>query len=143
MYICPHGTGKSSTIHQSETAFYANGQSNHSLEWRSRLRCAVVFVANVGYNCEAAHCNFHLRGKESDRDEAFVCQLCAKRQVPLHIVHFNTVRTAEERHISIEMAARELRYEWFEEIRRKSGANVIAVAHHRDDSAAAEVPGEG
>ena len=47
---------------------------------------------------------------------------------------FNTVRTAEERHISIEMAARELRYEWFEEIRRKSGANVIAVAHHRDDS---------
>ena len=94
----------------------------------------LCLLQTLGYNCEAAHCNFHLRGKESDRDEAFVCQLCAKRQVPLHIVHFNTVRTAEERHISIEMAARELRYEWFEEIRRKSGANVIAVAHHRDDS---------
>ena len=94
----------------------------------------LCLLQTLGYNCEAAHCNFHLRGKESDRDQAFVCQLCAKRQVPLHIVHFNTVRTAEERHISIEMAARELRYEWFEEIRRKSGANVIAVAHHRDDS---------
>ena len=94
----------------------------------------LCLLQTLGDNCEAAHCNIHLRGKESDRDEAFVCQLCAKRQVPLHIVHFNTVRTAEERHISIEMAARELRYEWFEEIRRKSGANVIAVAHHRDDS---------
>lgn len=120
MYICPHGTGKSSTIHQSETAFYANGQSNHSLEWRSRLRCAVVFVANVGVQLRSRTLQFPPPRQESDRDEAFVCQLCAKRQVPLHIVHFNTVRTAEERHISIEMAARELRYEWFEEIRRKT-----------------------
>ena len=72
-----------------------------------------------GYDCEAAHCNFHLRGAESDRDEAFVRQLCVKQQVPLHTVHFDTARTAEERHISIEMAARELRYGWFEEIRQK------------------------
>lgn len=87
-----------------------------------------------GYDCEAAHCNFHLRGAESDRDEAFVRQLCVKQQVSLHTVHFDTARTAEERHISIEMAARELRYGWFEEIRQKINADAIAVAHHQDDS---------
>ena len=94
----------------------------------------LCLLQTLGYECEAAHCNFHLRGEESDRDETFVRQLCTKRQVPLHTVHFDTLRTAEERHISIEMAARELRYEWFEKIRTKSNANVIAVAHHQDDS---------
>ena len=88
----------------------------------------------MGYTCEAAHCNFHLRGDESVRDEMFVRELCLQLEVPLHVQHFQTTEEAEKRHISIEMAARELRYEWFEEIRRKSGANVIAVAHHRDDS---------
>ena len=100
-----------------------------------------------GYDCEAAHCNFHLRGAESDRDEAFVRQLCVKQQVPLHTVHFDTARTAEERHISIEMAARELRYGWFEEIRQKINADAIAVAHHQDDSVESlllnPVPGPG
>ncbi len=88
----------------------------------------------LGYECEAAHCNFHLRGEESDRDETFVRLLCAKRRVPLHTVHFATGRIAEERHISIEMAARELRYEWFEKVRQECSAAVIAVAHHQDDS---------
>lgn len=91
-------------------------------------------LLSSGYICEAAHCNFHLRDKESDRDEAFVRNLCNEQHVPLHIVHFDTKREAGERHISIEMAARELRYAWFEETRRKCGADVIAVAHHRDDS---------
>ena len=58
----------------------------------------------LGYDCEAAHCNFHLRGEESDRDEAFVRRLCAERKVPLHTVHFDTRRVAGEKHISIEMA---------------------------------------
>ena len=79
----------------------------------------LYLLQTLGYECEAAHCNFHLRGEESDRDETFVRQLCAKRQVPLHTVHFDTLRTAEERHISIEMAARELRYEWFEKYGQK------------------------
>lgn len=91
-------------------------------------------LLSFGYTCEAAHCNFHLRGEESDRDEAFVRRLCTEQQIPLHTVHFETKRVAEERHISIEMAARDLRYEWFEKIRIQCGANVIAVAHHQDDS---------
>lgn len=88
----------------------------------------------LGYACEAAHCNFHLRGAESDRDETFVRRLCKEFQIPLHIIHFETEREAEERHISIEMAARELRYAWFEKIRREYGITVVAVAHHQDDS---------
>lgn len=91
-------------------------------------------LLSFGYTCEAAHCNFHLRGEESDRDEVFVRQLCMEQQVPLHTVHFETQRIAEERHISIEMAARDLRYEWFEKVRITCEATVIAVAHHQDDS---------
>lgn len=87
-----------------------------------------------GYRCEAAHCNFHLRGEESDRDERFVRQLCERYAIPLHTVDFDTSQYARQRRLSIEMAARELRYEWFRKVREECGADVIAVAHHRDDS---------
>ena len=87
-----------------------------------------------GYTCIAAHCNFHLRGEESNRDETFVRTLCCKLNVPLQVVHFDTTGYASQRGISIEMAARELRYGWFEQIRTEVGAKVVAVAHHRDDS---------
>ena len=88
----------------------------------------------LGYQCECAHCNFHLRGEESNRDEAFVQQLCQKFDIPLHVTHFDTTDYAHTKRISIEMAARELRYQWFEPLRQSIGASVIAVAHHRDDS---------
>ena len=88
----------------------------------------------AGYPCEAAHCNFHLRGEESNRDELFVRQLCRKYGIHLHTIDFNTTQYATEKRISIEMAARELRYNWFEKIKKECKANVIAVAHHQDDS---------
>ena len=88
----------------------------------------------AGYPCEAAHCNFHLRGEESNRDEQFVRQLCKKYGIHLHTIDFDTTRYAAEKHISIEMAARELRYNWFEETRNQCRADVVAVAHHQDDS---------
>ena len=91
-------------------------------------------LLDMGYTCEAAHCNFHLRGDESVRDEMFVRELCLQLEVPLHVQHFQTTEEAEKRHISIEMAARELRYAWFEQLRLQQGADVIAVAHHKDDS---------
>jgi tRNA methyl transferase len=89
----------------------------------------------LGYDCEAAHCNFHLRGAESDRDEMFVRELCKTIRIPLHTIDFATEQYAIEKKISIEMAARELRYQWFAEIKEKTKADVIAVAHHQDDSA--------
>ena len=91
-------------------------------------------LIETGYPCEAAHCNFHLRGEESDRDEQFVRRLCQELKVPLHVTHFQTQQEARQRKISIEMAARELRYEWFEKMRQECGAAYIAVAHHQDDS---------
>ncbi len=91
-------------------------------------------LLSAGYTCEAAHCNFHLRGEESNRDENFVRELCKKWGVPLHIMHFETEKHASDRHISIEMAARELRYQWFSKLKKKQDAKVIAVAHHQDDS---------
>lgn len=90
-------------------------------------------LVSAGFDCVAAHCNFHLRGDESDRDQSFVDSLCAELSVPLEIVHFQTEEYAAQHKLSIEMAARELRYGWFEQIRVKHGADVIAVAHHADD----------
>ena len=89
---------------------------------------------NLGYLCVAAHCNFHLRGEESDRDMEFVTQLSKKWNVLLETVHFNTTLYAQKKHMSIEMAARDLRYSWFEEIRKKHEAQYIAIAHHSDDA---------
>ena len=95
----------------------------------------LLVLLKLGYSCEAIHCNFHLRDEESNRDEKFVEELCRTKGVLLHIVHFDTHQYAREHKISIEMAARELRYAVFEEQRCKSGAAAIAVAHHSDDSA--------
>ena len=92
-------------------------------------------LRELGYETEAAHCNFHLRGVESDEDAAFVEGLCRDLDVPLHRIDFDTVRYARERSISIEMAARELRYEWFGQLRKELAVEYVAVAHHADDNA--------
>ena len=91
-------------------------------------------LMSLNYPIEAAHCNFHLRGEESNRDESFVRSLCEDFGVTLHVTHFDTTAYAKERAISIEMAARELRYGWFEQLRAERSIESIAVAHHRDDS---------
>ena len=95
----------------------------------------LLIMKQLGYEVVAAHCNFHLRGDESNRDELFVRSLCAEQQVELHVQHFNTAKTAANEGISIEMAARQLRYDWFEEIRQSTRSVAIAVAHHSDDNA--------
>ena len=88
----------------------------------------------LGYRVEAAHCNFHLRGDESDRDEQFVQNLCRDLNVPLHLIHFDTAEYASLHQVSIEMAARELRYRYFDQLRQDIGAETVCVAHHRDDA---------
>ena len=94
----------------------------------------LLLLKNAHFNVHAAHCNFHLRGDESDRDEAFCVELCQRLGVELHRAHFDTREYAELHKVSIEMAARELRYKWFEQLRQDIGASGICVAHHRDDS---------
>lgn len=91
-------------------------------------------LVSMGYQCIAAHCNFKLRGEESDRDELFTDNYTHTLQVPLRTIVFETKQYALNNHLSIEMAARELRYAWFEELRKEYNAQAIAVAHHRDDS---------
>lgn len=91
-------------------------------------------LVRLGYACVALHCDFHLRGEESERDAAFARTFAESLGVPFYQTDFDTVAYAREHHLSIEMAARALRYAWFEETRERLGAQAIAVAHHRDDS---------
>lgn len=93
----------------------------------------LLVLRRLGYSVEAVHCNFHLRGDESDRDEHFVTGLCSRLGVVLHKVHFDTREYAAVRKQSIELAARNLRYGYFEQLRSDIGADGICVAHHRDD----------
>ena len=92
-----------------------------------------------GYECVVAHCNFHLRDEESDRDERFVREVIGERLKAkgekLWVKDFDTVGYAQEKGISIEMAARELRYRWFAEVAAETGCKAIAVAHHQNDQA--------
>ncbi len=96
--------------------------------------CLLLLLRQLGYRVEAAHCNFHLRGEESQRDETFVSDLCREHGIELHLAHFDTRAYAELHKVSIEMAARELRYRYFEQLRQDIGADNICVAHHQDDN---------
>ena len=91
-------------------------------------------LLELGYPCIAVHCNFHLRGAESDRDQKFVEDLCRNLGVELVICNYDTASYAKQKGISIEMAARELRYADFERIMQEREASAVCIAHHRDDS---------
>jgi tRNA(Ile)-lysidine synthase len=95
-------------------------------------------LQRAGYTCIVAHCNFHLRGDESDRDQAFVIEaakLLLGNQAKVLVKHFDTITYAKEHAISIEMAARLLRYQWFAQVALQEGCKAIAVAHHQNDQA--------
>jgi tRNA(Ile)-lysidine synthase len=96
--------------------------------------CLLLVLKQLGYQVEAAHCNFLLRGDESHRDEAFARALCDTHDIPFHVIHFDTRTYASLHKVSIEMAARDLRYQYFENLRRDIQASGICVAHHQDDS---------
>ena len=94
----------------------------------------LLLLKTLNYRIEAAHCNFHLRGEESDHDEMFVRKLCERESIPLHLIHFDTKEYAIIHQVSIEMAARELRYLYFSQLIEDLGAETVCVAHHRDDA---------
>lgn len=91
-------------------------------------------LRSEGFRLHAVHCNFHLRGDESDRDETFCRQLCEAWEIPLTVKHFATTEYAQAHHIGIEMAARELRYDYFEQLRQELSAEHIFVGTHANDN---------
>src|SRR5262245_2909832 len=89
---------------------------------------------SAGYKIAIAHCNFLLRGDQSDNDEKFVTDLAAKQKVPFFSTRFKTKNYASTRGLSVQMAARELRYEWFRGLLAENGYDKVATAHHLDDN---------
>lgn len=91
--------------------------------------------SSSGRSFAVAHCNFHLRGEDSDSDEALVAAWCGRNGVRYHKADFDTEQYASSHNISIEMAARELRYDWFASLCRENGYYGVAVAHNANDNA--------
>jgi tRNA(Ile)-lysidine synthase len=91
-------------------------------------------LKSAGFNFGVAHCNFQLRGNESLNDQEFCNNLAGQLRVPFHTTSFDTLKYVEDQKISTQMAARELRYQWFEQVRQQSGYTVIALAHHQNDA---------
>ena len=96
--------------------------------------CLFHIFRSFGVNMELAHCNFKLRDNHSDEDEDFIKNLGNKYEIKFHIKSFETASYAKKNNLSIQMAARQLRYNWFNSLLIKRNANYIATAHHKDDS---------
>jgi len=127
------------------TAFQNHIKSNQLFEPTDKILLAVsggkdsmamlhLFVA-AKMSIGVAHCNFQLRAKAADEDENFVKQTCQQLNIPFHSIRFDTADYAEKHKISTQMAARELRYNWFEEIKTTHHYHSIATAHHQNDVA--------
>ena len=91
-------------------------------------------MLKANYDIALAHCNFHLREEESNRDEAFVRSWAEKNGVRLFVKEFDTFSYMKENKLSLEMAARDLRYQWFDSLLKEYGFSYLATAHHLDDS---------
>ena len=102
---------------------------------RDSMALLSAFVQGGFQHLEVAHCNFQLREQESDGDQAFVQAFCKNHNLEFHTIRFETESFARQEGISTQIAARRLRYEWFEKIRKERALHLIAVAHHQDDQA--------
>jgi tRNA(Ile)-lysidine synthase len=119
-------------------------EQNNLFEHDSKVLAAVsggmdsVLMAHLlksaGFNFGIAHCNFQLRGDESLQDQEFCNNLAIQLGVPFHTTSFDTLKHVADQKISTQMAARDLRYQWFEQVRQQSGYTVIALAHHQNDA---------
>lgn len=119
-------------------------EQNHLFDQRSKVLAAVSggmdsvlmvhLLKSAGFNFGIAHCNFQLRGDESADDDLFCRQLAGQLGVPFESISFDTLTYAAENKVSTQMAARELRYQWFEQVRQRADYSVIALAHHQNDA---------
>jgi tRNA(Ile)-lysidine synthase len=127
--------------HKIEAYILKNGLISHNKPLLVALSggadsVVLLHVLNrLGYPCHAAHVNFQLRGNESDDDTLFCRELCHKMQVPLHVSTCNAAIYAAEHKISVEMAARDIRYNWFTTLLHEHDLQCVAVAHHKNDQA--------
>ena len=94
----------------------------------------VHLFQQLDYDFAIAHCNFQLRGEESDGDETFVKTVCEQLKIPFHTIKFDTKQLAEEQKTSIQVTARNLRYEWFSKLLEENGIDFLLTAHQLDDS---------
>jgi tRNA(Ile)-lysidine synthase len=119
-------------------------EAEHLFSRNSRLLVAVsggvdsMVLAHLcraaGYDMVIAHCNFQLRGDESIRDETFTIQFAERLEAPVEVQRFDTLAFAGERKVSVQEAARELRYNWFYQILKNKGLGRMLTAHHADDN---------
>ena len=127
-----------------ETKFLNFITENNLFQRKDRLLVAVSggidsmtmlhLLHKTGFNCHVAHCNFQLRQQESDADESFVQERAKTYNFPFHTVRFDTETYALQEGISIQMAARKLRYDWFEELRQNLACSKIVIGHNADDT---------
>ncbi|MFT3981439.1 MAG: tRNA lysidine(34) synthetase TilS [Ferruginibacter sp.] len=129
-----------------ETAFKNYIRANDLFHAKDHLLIAVSggvdsvvlceLCSRAGYNFSVAHCNFQLRGQESEEDAAFVRSVAARYNVPFFIQQFNTTEYAEQHKLSVQVAARELRYNWFRQLlaNPEHGLTHLLTAHHADDN---------
>ncbi|RZJ66048.1 MAG: tRNA lysidine(34) synthetase TilS [Flavobacterium sp.] len=94
----------------------------------------VHLLKGLDYDISLAHCNFNLRGKESNRDEKFISAYAAENNIKIYATHFDTVRFASDNKLSVQVAARQLRYIWFHQLLEENALDQILTAHHLDDS---------
>ncbi|HJD86393.1 MAG TPA: tRNA lysidine(34) synthetase TilS [Empedobacter falsenii] len=85
-------------------------------------------------NFQVAHCNFQLRGVDADKDEALVREYCGKLNIPFHSVRFDVAAYQKTGNYSVEMACRNLRYDWFEQVQQQNHLDILVTAHHLDDN---------
>ncbi|HUN02336.1 MAG TPA: tRNA lysidine(34) synthetase TilS [Niabella sp.] len=124
--------------------FIKNYKSQNLFDPKSKLLVAVSggvdsvalcqLCRHSGLKFAVVHCNFQLRGDDSERDERFVASLAAQLEAPFFSVKFDTKKYAEENKVSTQVAARELRYHWFEQVRKENNYDYILTAHHADDN---------
>lgn len=94
-----------------------------------------LYTSPLGLQCTVAHVNFHLRGEASNADQELVERWCGENGIPCLVKQVETVQYARERGISVEMAARDLRYAWFSELMEQGNYDFLAIAHHANDNA--------
>lgn len=126
---------KFTTYYQSKNLFNQTGKILLTVSGGMDSIFMVQLFLQSGLNIGIAHCNFKLRGADADQDEQFVKDLAEQHQIPFYTISFDTQEYANNNGISIQMAARDLRYSWFNKIRVENNYEYIATAHHKNDVA--------